>query len=224
LIPGNRILSQLVAKLGLNSNAIVEPLKGFSGGRNEGIWFLTDKRGARTEQYVMKLVLCHRCHQSVPTEVEQFVKLSKDHPGLRTDKEVAFPLKLFACQNAGQRRYDLIIMRPAAGTRLAEVLSHKWYSQQIQDLLKILRCFGACLKQYHLRYDRTQHSDLQPSNVFWDEATQTVTFIDLGGMGLPTVETDNEHFKKAFRMMTEKWGAIKEDGCRMFDAGYSGER
>lgn len=218
------ILSQLVAKLGLSRNTGIEALKGFIGGRNEGVWILTDKQGARTEQYVLKLVSCHRPHQAVPTEMEQFVKLSKDHPGLRTDTSMAFPVKLFACQNPGPRRYDLIVMRSAAGARLSEVLSNKWYAQRIQEVFQILRCVGACLKRYHLRYGNTQHSDLQPSNVFWDEATHTVTFIDLGGMGLPTVETDNEHFKKALRMMTEKWGAIREDCCRMFDAGYREER
>jgi transcription antitermination factor NusG len=219
-----QILSQLVAKLGLNVNPAIEPMPGFQGGRNEGIWFLTDRQGVRAEQYVLKLVNCHRSHPSVPAECEQLLKLSQEHPNLTNDKDVAFPFKLFACQSPGPRRYDLIVMRPAPGTRLAEVMNNKWHSRQIPDIMRICRCVGACLKRYHMRYGNTQHADLQPANVFWDDATQSVTFIDLGGMGLPTAESDNDHFKKAFRMMTDRWGAIKEEGCRAFDAGYREER
>jgi hypothetical protein len=215
------IHAQIVAKLGVSGHSTVERLAGFTGGRNEGVWILTDRQGLKNEQYVLKLISCRRIHPTVPTETENFQKLSLDHPGLSNDSEVAFPLKLFACQNPGPRRYDLIVMQSAPGTRLAEVLSYKWQARQVQDIMKILRCVGACLKRFHMRYGNTQHADLQAANVFWDDATEAVTFIDLGGMGLVTIETDNEHFKKAFRMITERWGAIKEDGCRMFDIGYN---
>jgi len=218
------VLSQLVAKLGITGTPAVEQLKGFTGGQNEGIWIITDMQGTKSEQYVLKLISCHRCHPTWPTETENFLKLSKDHPGLSNDKEVTFPLKLFACQNPGPRRYDLIVMRPAPGTRLAEVLHTKWHAKQIPDLMKILRCVGASLKRFHIQYGNTRHADFQSANVFWDDATQAVTIIDLGGMGLTTIESDNDHFKKALRMTTQSWGAIREDGCRAFDAGYNESR
>lgn len=213
--------SQLEAKLGHNGARHVEPLGRCTGGRNEGLWLLKYVNGSNAK-YVLKLISCHRCHYTVPTETETFLKLSKEHPGLSTDKEMAFPLKLFACQNPGPRRYDLIVMRPAPGLRVTEVLHNKWHRKQIEDIMKILRCIGACLKRFHVRYRNTQHADLNSSNIFWDDATGAVTFIDLGGMGCPTIETDNEYFKKAFRMMVAKtWGAITEEACRMFDAGYN---
>lgn len=222
--PGNfdpkqpHILSQLVAKLGLSSPA-VEPLQGFIGGRNEGVWILTDRQGARNEQYVLKLVSCHRIHHTLPTDTENFLKLSKDHPGLSNDKEIAFPLMLFACQGGGPRRYDLIVMKSAPGERLCDLLNFMWQAKKMQNMMKILRCVGACLKRFHIHYGNTQHTDMQSANVFWDEATQAVTFIDLGGMGLAAARPDNEHFKYSFRMMAEKWGASVE-GCHAFDAGY----
>lgn len=212
------ILSQLAAKLGLSSAPSVEALGGFTGGRNEGIWILT---GARSEKYVLKLISCHRCYHSVPTETEQFMKLSKDFPGLSQDREMTYPVKIFACQNPGPRRYDVIVMKPAAGTRLAEVMHSKWAMRQIPDIMKIMRCVGACLKRYHMHYHNVQHTDFQPANIFWDDATQAVTVIDLGGMGGPAMHSDNEHFKQAVTMMTQPWGAVNQEACRAFDAGYN---
>merc|ERR1711924_120001 len=141
--------------------------------------------------------------------------------GLSNDREISYPLKIFACQNPGPRRYDLIVMRPAPGMRLTELLNHKWQARQIPDIMQIMRCVGQALKRYHMRYGNTQHTDLSTSNIFWDDSSQAVTFIDLGGMGLAHMQTDNEYFKKAFRMITETWGQIREDACRVFDAAYN---
>jgi len=218
-----QVQSQIVAQLGLHGAITIVPVGGFTGGRNEGVWILTDRQGVKSEQYVLKLISCHRCHHTVPTETENFLKLSRDHPGLSGDREMTFPVKLFACQNR-PRRYDLVVMRSAPGMRLAEVLHAKWAGRQVQDIMKILGCVGQALKRFHMRYGNTQHQDFQPANVFWDDATDAVTIIDLGGMGLATTESDNDYFKKALRMMTERWGAMREDACRAFDAGYSEQR
>jgi hypothetical protein len=162
-------------------------------------------------------------YPTVPSETENFMKVSREHPGLSNDRELSFPLKIFACHGQGPRRYDLIVMRAAPGKTLAMVLHSKWGQRNIPDIMKIMRLVGQSLKRFHMRYHNQVHQDFQPGNVMWDDATQHVTIIDLGGMGMPTVMPDGEYFKNAFRQMTEQWGPtpIRDDGCRMFDTGYN---
>jgi tRNA A-37 threonylcarbamoyl transferase component Bud32 len=225
--PGNfdpsqpQIRSQLMVKLGFSGDSVVQALTGTNSGRNEGLWTMTCPGLNQATKYILKLISCHRIERSHPTETETFLKLSQEHPGLLDDREVSFPLKLFSCQNPGPRRFDLIVMKSAPGTRLTEVLHTKWHMRQVQDIMKILRCVGACLKRFHMRYRNTRHGDFNTSNIFWDDASSTVTIIDLGGMGCPTVHSDNEYFKQVFRMMTSQWGTSTEEGCRAFDAGYN---
>ena len=40
------------------------------------------------------------------------------------------------------------------------------------------------------RYGKQQHADFQPSNIFYDEETNTFVFIDIGGIGAMVGESD----------------------------------
>lgn len=70
-------------------------------------------------------------------------------------------------------------------------------------------------------YD-VQHGDVQPSNIFYEEETETITLIDVGGMGQRTSETDAEHFAKSLQLMASTYGAdIATRGIKAFDRGYN---
>lgn len=213
--------SQLIAKLGLGGHSTIEEMQGFRGGLNEGVWFLSDP-GAR-EELVLKLVRCHRVAASIPTEAENCLKIYREHPNVVHDPTVAFPVKIFGCLGpGGTKRYDLIIMRKVRGERLAELIARKWYSKQVPQLMQILEKLGVCLAEFHARYGNSQHGDFQPSNIFCDEEQDGLALIDVGGMGVPTMESDVEHFAKSMRLLAEAYGSqLATDGMRHFERGYA---
>jgi hypothetical protein len=222
--------AQLLQKLGVvQGTGTIVPLPGFQGGLNEGVWILSGtmqtagpQRGRRDE-LVLKLVRCKRIAPSVLTEAENFMELQKNYPSLTTDSSLAFPMKILACMGPGNvKRNDLIVMRKVGGQRLAELIAHKWYGNQVPQLMDIFEKLGECLAEFHHRYGNAQHGDFQPSNVFYDEEDDKIALIDMGGMGVPTLETDVQHFTKSMILLAEAYGpALHRDGMRHFDQGYS---
>eukprot|EP00421_Protoceratium_reticulatum_P071468 CAMPEP_0168408276 /NCGR_PEP_ID=MMETSP0228-20121227/26589_1 /TAXON_ID=133427 /ORGANISM="Protoceratium reticulatum, Strain CCCM 535 (=CCMP 1889)" /LENGTH=188 /DNA_ID=CAMNT_0008421961 /DNA_START=54 /DNA_END=617 /DNA_ORIENTATION=- len=80
---------------------------------------------------------------------------------------------------------------------------------------------GTCLGGFHSRY-AVQHGDFQPSNIFFDEETGSVALIDVGGMGVPTTETDMEHFAKSLRLLSDVYGTrLSTEGLGHFERGYA---
>merc|ERR1719262_582745 len=59
------VRTQLLTKLGLSYRSVIEEMKGFRGGLNEGVWFV---KNCGREDLVLKLVRAHRVAQCVPTE------------------------------------------------------------------------------------------------------------------------------------------------------------
>mmetsp|Transcript_73049 Transcript_73049/g.191507 ORF Transcript_73049/g.191507 Transcript_73049/m.191507 type:complete len:800 (-) Transcript_73049:100-2499(-) len=218
---------QLTSKMGLPASSTIEEMQGFRGGLNEGVWYLSEPSqgaGVPREELVLKLVRCHRIATNILTEAENFLKLFRDFPGILNDKHVAFPVKIFSCHGlGGTKRHDLIVMRKVRGERLAELIARKWYGNQVPQLMQILEKLGVCLAEYHNRYGAaSQHGDFQPSNIFYDEETDEITFIDVGGMGVPTMETDVEHFSKSMNLLAEAYGfQLAIDGIRVFEQGYN---
>jgi len=214
------VFSQLVSKMGLGSNCTVEEMTGFKGGLNEGIWFLRDPNSS--EELVLKLVRCHRIAAGILTEAENLLKLARDFPSIVEDRLVSFPVRLFGCFGSdGAKRHDLIVMRKMAGERLAEVVARKWYKSQVPQLMRILERLGRALAGFHGRYTGCQHGDFQPSNVFYDEDSDEITLIDIGGMGVPTTETDIQHFTKSMALMASAYGPeLYQDGVRVLEQGY----
>merc|ERR1740120_568334 len=71
-------------------------------------------------------------------------------------------------------------------------------------------------------YGNAQHGDFQPSNIFWDEESGQLALIDVGGMGIPTTESDVDHFSKAMRLPAESYGMqFAADAVRHFQQGYA---
>lgn len=212
--------SALLSSLGF-LEASIEQMTGFSGGLNEGVWFVTGSRNGRHEELVLKLVKCTRIASNVPTEAENCEKVHRDHPSIAADVSVSFPVKIFSCMSHGIKRHDLIVMRRVPGERLAEVICRKYYAKQEGRLLQIFEALGRQLADFHARYGTAQHGDFQPSNVFYDEATDALAFIDIGGMGIPCMDNDVAHFRKAMNLLANAYGpTLHSDAIMAFDRGY----
>mmetsp|Transcript_73689 Transcript_73689/g.239988 ORF Transcript_73689/g.239988 Transcript_73689/m.239988 type:complete len:743 (+) Transcript_73689:159-2387(+) len=216
-----QLLQQLKQKLGLPQNATIVTMKGFTGGMNEGVWYA---KCPGREDLVLKLVRCKRIAQNVLTEAENFAKLQQDLPGLIQDPMLAFPVKILSCNDrAGQKKHDLIVMKKIRGQRFAEWIGRKWYSnpsEKHQVYQKFEEC-GAWLAEFHANYGNSQHGDFQPSNVFYDEDLNTFCFIDIGGMCIPTTETDVEHFVRSLALLSENYGhEFAVEGRTYFERGY----
>jgi len=213
---------QILSRLGFTSSATLEKMTGFSGGLNQGIWFVSGSRSGSYEELVLKLVRCSRIAPNVPTEAENLQKLRVEHPKLVKESLVAFPVKILSVADAnGCKCNDLIVMRKVSGERLAELFCRKYYEKQEEHLFQICEEIGRLLADFHRRYDNMQHGDFQPSNVFYDEASDTIAFIDIGGMGIPTVDDDVSHFRQAMNLLANAYGPTLHANCiEAFDRGY----
>eukprot|EP00930_Biecheleria_cincta_P055778 TRINITY_DN4204_c0_g1_i9.p1 TRINITY_DN4204_c0_g1~~TRINITY_DN4204_c0_g1_i9.p1 ORF type:complete len:828 (+),score=147.87 TRINITY_DN4204_c0_g1_i9:133-2616(+) len=215
------IRHQLVAQLGLAESAVVEDMPGFQGGLNEGIWNLRDSKQGASQELVLKLVKCQRIATNVPTEAENFAKLRTQHPQLATDPVAAFPLRIFSCTCGGEKRNDLIVMRKVRGERFSEFVAWKNVKKQTSLLLRVFEKIGKALAEFHARYGNMQHGDFQPSNIFYDEAGDSLFFIDLGGMGVQCMDNDVQHFTSALSRMSGTYsGSLISGALQAFDRGY----
>lgn len=218
--------SQITSKLGCSQNSTIEALQGFRGGLNDGVWILCDAAQSPKEDMVLKLVKCHSIASTVPTEAENLVKISREHPAVSTDRSIAFPFKIFTCFGSnGEKRHDLIVMRKVPGRRLTDVIAVMWHKKQVQEVMQLFEKLGMLLAKFHATYDNIQHGDFQPSNVVYDKEQDQMLLIDVGGMGMPTFETDIERFNMALRLLSGAYGAdFGTDGTRHFEAGYANGR
>jgi len=215
--------AQLLAQLGVGPRAAIEEMKGFRGGLNEGVWFVTDPTQQPAAELVLKLVRGNRIDRNLLTEAENLQKIAREHPGVASDPTLAFPSKVLAVLGpGGVKRHDLIVMRKARGERFAEVIARKWYSGQASQLMRVLEQLGVCLAEFHKRYGGMQHTDFQPSNIIYDEERDALVMIDVGGMGVQTMQGDKAHFAKSLRLLAETYGpALVNDGLRRFERGYA---
>lgn len=181
--------SQLLAALGAGPQSRFEAMTGFHGGMNNGIWFLRGAAGGET--LVLKLVKYDRFAPPQLVEERIFSKLYQEVPHIVEDRNVAFPMKVFRLLGPNNvRKHDLFVMRKASGKSLDHLISEKWRSNRKADIMRIFTQVGESLAQFHRRYGGRQHNDAGTQNILYDEETQHVTFIDLGGMGNKTDKTD----------------------------------
>eukprot|EP00397_Hematodinium_sp_SG-2012_P004769 GEMP01004783.1.p1 GENE.GEMP01004783.1~~GEMP01004783.1.p1 ORF type:complete len:786 (+),score=166.66 GEMP01004783.1:104-2461(+) len=198
----------------------ISALQGFQGGLNEGVWQIANEAG---NEEILKLVKSKRLGGSVPTEAENIREIASRYPGLLTDESVCFPNRIIHIINGKLPEYDLFVMRKSSGRRLAEVISVVWRRDR-EEVYDIFMRFGAFLAAFHQRYDNSQHIDVQPSNIFYDEATKRFTLIDAGGLGMNCANTDVEHFNKSLSLLSNSYGKEFSDvGSVYFEKGYYGE-
>lgn len=211
---------KLFAAVAAGPTARIERMAGFSGGQNKGMWMIHDV--SRT--LVIKMVAAQRRHGALPTEAEQLIGLLNQHPSIRSDPTLAFPIRVLLCRDGqGGRQHDLIVMAKAAGKCLSEVIAVMTQRRQVAQLLQIFESLGRVLAGIHNRYEMN-HGDFQPNNVFYDQGTGHFTLVDLGGMALdkPGAESDVEHFGESLRILAR--GLQTEffnDAYRHFQSGYA---
>jgi len=217
--PANAMIrQQLLQHLGLSDGAQIKEMGGFKGGLNQGIWIVSDGDGP---QLVLKQSRCQRIASGILTEAENFVRILKDHPEIAFDPLIAFPVKILGCTGPEGKISDIIVMKMCPGKRLCEFVAAKFYANQMQQLNNALEEVGHCLAQFHFRYGHEQHGDFQPSNIYYEERTNVVTFIDVGGMGVPTMGTDVDHFHHCIRAMTASYHEnLHAELLQAFDKGY----
>lgn len=223
------VRAQLLGLLGLGPGAVIEEMKGFKGGLNEGVWFASDRArpapggGGPGRELVLKLVRGTRIDQNLLTEGENLQKIAREHPKATSDPALAFPLRVVAVVGlGGARKHDLIVMRKVRGERLAEVIARKWYRGEVNQIMRLLERLGTCLGEFHTRYSGVQHGDFQPSNIIYDDERDALVMIDVGGMGVPTMQGDVAHFCKSLRLLAEAYGTgLANDGTRRFEQGYA---
>ncbi|CAK0903349.1 unnamed protein product [Prorocentrum cordatum] len=224
------IRGQLLSLLGMGPGAVIEEMKGFKGGLNDGVWFVSELAraasggsGAPGRELVLKLVRGTRIDQNLLTEAENLQKIAREHPKATSDPALAFPVKVLAVVGpGGARSHDLIVMRKVRGERLAEVIARKWYRGEVSQIMRLLERLGTCLGEFHTRYSGVQHGDFQPSNIIYDDERDALVMIDVGGMGVPTMQGDVAHFCKSLRLLAEAYGTgMANDGTRRFEQGYA---
>jgi tRNA A-37 threonylcarbamoyl transferase component Bud32 len=213
---------KLTAQLCVAPNARIESLTGKAGGLNQGLWALHDS----SQALILKLIKKHRVHPMVPTETENFLRLSREYPALLHERGLAFPLKIFRCRGpSGNKTHDLVVMRRAGGQSFSEVINRKWKTRQISELMQDFEDAGCFLANMHNKYG-LQHGDFQPNNLFYDEANKQFTMIDVADLAPSSTmliqEGDVEHFSKGVRLLASCLGdQLQADGLRYFKAGYS---
>jgi hypothetical protein len=209
--PSNQMLkSQLLDILQVHGNASIEKLK-TSGGLNDGTWLV---RGSRNKDLILKLVKAGR------QEGEKLLKLSRKYPGLVHDEMLSFPLQVIHCLGTdGVKRYDLVVMQRAQGTSLGEFIGKQFYGGKTKDVMRVLRKVGALLSDFHMHYAESQHGDFQPSNIFYNESTDKVTFIDVADIG--SQNADRQHFLKSLKILSQAYGAqFLAEATQAFERGY----
>merc|ERR1711924_430431 len=149
------VQTQLFQRLGLSAGATVQKLRQ-PGGRNLGVWLLHDMASGR--HLIAKLVA------EEFNEGDQFVRLASEWPCIVNDPLLAFPICIVREKRpSGAKAFDLIVMNPAAGAPLGDVIGMLWHSGQTARVMQIIEKAGACLAKFHARYGNRQHGDFQPS-------------------------------------------------------------
>jgi hypothetical protein len=224
----NALLPQILEGLGFAGlPAQVEAMQGFTGGLNDGVWFLT----VQSRVYAMKLVTSSRKFPTLPTEAENLIRMARQYPHIRDDDAVSFPLKIFDClTSAGKKVKNLIVMRKADGQRFAEYIGSKIAMQRSAEVFAACESLGKALKMFHQKYSGNQHTDFQPSNIFYHEPGtgapqkngRLFTFIDIGGMGAPVLESDSDHFIKSLQILGKAYGQPFVRGAtQAFQKGFA---
>eukprot|EP00931_Biecheleriopsis_adriatica_P024297 TRINITY_DN1517_c0_g1_i1.p1 TRINITY_DN1517_c0_g1~~TRINITY_DN1517_c0_g1_i1.p1 ORF type:complete len:367 (+),score=90.29 TRINITY_DN1517_c0_g1_i1:58-1158(+) len=211
--------TRLITSLGADPDSQIEAKQGFSGGLNQGVWFL--KGGG--EELVLKLVKFDPLTPAQLVEEKQFTKLYKEFPDIVEDKTLAFPFKVLRIMGPGNvRRFDLIAMKRAAGKSLDEVIHQKFRRGLQAEMMTIFDKVGEELAAFHQRYNGWQHCDAGTQNILYDEETDKVTLIDLGGMGNKTKRNDIEHLCHVIQRLSQcpAYGPELEGGVQHFKAGY----
>lgn len=213
---------ELCGLLGLPvEESVIVRMTGFTGGQNEGIWYMTIRGQKRI--VCLKLVMSERKFASVPTERETYQDLLVKFPNIKSDSSLSFPFKVvqLVSPSSKQAVWDIIAMPVASGERLAEVIGRIYTNKRL--LNEVFTCVGRRVREFHSRYN-SQHGDLQSGNIFIDLGSMQVTLIDLGSMGRCQSCAENDdinYFKESIRLLAKTYGSEFESiATRAFSTSY----
>lgn len=210
--------TRILETLRLDASTRVESKRRI-GGCNEGIWFVSSPG----HDLILKLVKSSALFSDEPSEAECYRRLCQKHPSILHDLSLGFPHHVFRVMKNSSHEYDLIVMRKMPGQMLGDWMQEKWRAGMKKDVLVCLEKVGETLSEFHSRYG-VEHGDMQPMNVIYDEARKAVSFIDLGAMGGVNgsfaMESDVDHFCKAFALMAQCVGEDLKEGLNNFKCGH----
>lgn len=218
--------AQLLQKMRMQPNSLVEPMRGGIGSCNAGMWILRDG----SQCFVLKLVrtTCPGMGQLQASEADKFAKVCRENPGIVKDPSLSFPSKIFHClSKGGIKNHDLIVMRQVSGVRMSEFVMQRLHSKQPQDLMRVLERFGAFLADFHTRYNGMQHGDLTPANVFYDQRSGRFALVDVADLAPrnPVIQSDTERFISSLKLLSHFYGPdLFMQGKTQFEAGYNARR
>lgn len=213
---------QLLQKMRMQPNALLEPMKAGIGSCNAGMWMIRD--GA--QGFVLKLVRSSPAGLGIlqSSEADKFAKLCRESPGIVTDASLSFPVKIFHCLSGGIKSHDLIVMRQVPGIRMSEFIMQTLHGKQVPDLMRVLERFGAFLADFHTRYNSMQHGDLTPANVFYDRGSGRFALVDVADLAPrnPVIQSDTERFTSSLKLLSHFYGPdLFMQGKAQFEAGYN---
>merc|ERR1719223_2152371 len=215
------VRQQLTHALGVQA-IDVKPL-GTNVGLNGGVWVVSDPYRTWDDLIVKLRPVETNYYPSHPPEAVHFKNIAREYPGLAQDPDVIFPSKILECMGPTGKQGDLIVMKKAPGNTLAYYINEKFHQgpQGRTELMTVFESIGQQLRKFHERYDNKQHSDFQSANIMVDGSRgNKITFIDLGGMGLPIGDTDILHLKECLTMLSDAYPGIMELAKRHFETGY----
>jgi len=208
----------LLAALGASSDSAVQRMKGFHGGRNEGVWFLTSSTG----EFVLKLCKSTTGFHWLPSESAGTLAAHSRHPAITQDETLGFPKQICKILDGqGAHTHDLMVMKRMPGKMLATLIQDDWRQGRAEDVLSTLEKLGAAVGRFHNRYQEA-HGDLNAMNVIVDKVTGAISFIDLAGMVAQPPKTDLDHLEKSITMLAQNLGErLATEGCKRIRQGYA---
>lgn len=162
------------------------------------------------ELYCLKQVPAHRRVAGLPTDAEHCESLLRKYPELLHDKGLAFPHSVIhLCTEDGDHACDLLISPALRGMHLSSFIARLDKSKpgDQQRLEKVCERIGNMLADFHRKYSDPEtgepecHRDFHPGNVLIDEASGSIGFVDLEGMGTWGPKDDVEKFSRLLRQL-----------------------
>lgn len=176
-------------------------------GVTSGVWILTAEGPGNA--WLLKRVTAQRIRPNLPTDVEHCKQLAKTFPTLLSDPRLAFPHSYIDLRQGSKLVGQLLISRVMPGDQLGRFVAFLDLTrpQDQQRLEGLCGSVGGMLADFHIKYadpttrEATNHRDFHPSNVLYDEATGTISFVDLSGMGTWGPNDDVEKFTRVMAQL-----------------------
>eukprot|EP00435_Cladocopium_sp_Y103_P024206 s1927_g5.t3 len=176
-------------------------------GVNNAAWLLEcDHR----EGWMIKRVSSKRLGSNLPTSLENCDQLLQRFPDLLKDSRLAFPhstVELWSPNGKKRFKSDLLVSRRCKGVQLGRFIADLDLSKsQDQERLEtVCAGVGELLADFHRQYsdggEVMYHTDFHPTNVLYDVQTDSLTIIDLEGMGCGGITDDVQKFAMLMKSM-----------------------